>query len=106
MNSLPKTVTQKCRGCNMNPGPSATESSTLTTRLPSHMHQIYSEHKVYYYSTIFTRAVKTCTKIKDSGKDKNPIQPTDTILHILISIQYDSGLTFGLMCTIEVEQSE
>jgi len=35
VNSLPKTITQQCRGCNLNPGPSAPESSMLTT-LPSH----------------------------------------------------------------------
>ena len=34
MNSLPKTVTKQRRDCNLNPGPSAPESSTLTTRLP------------------------------------------------------------------------
>jgi len=32
---LPKTVTRQRRGCDLNPGPSAPESSTLTTRLPS-----------------------------------------------------------------------
>jgi len=36
VNSLPKTVTRQRRDCDLNPGPSATESSTLTTRLPSH----------------------------------------------------------------------
>ena len=36
MNSLPKTVTRQCRDCDLNSGPSAPESSTLTTRLPSH----------------------------------------------------------------------
>ena len=35
MNSLPKTVTRQRRDCDLNPGPSAPESSTLTTRLPS-----------------------------------------------------------------------
>ena len=35
MNSLPKTVTRQRRGCDLNPGHSAPESSTLTTRLPS-----------------------------------------------------------------------
>ena len=35
VNSLPKTVTRQRRGCDLNPGPSAPESSTLTTRLPS-----------------------------------------------------------------------
>jgi len=46
MNNLPKIVTPQRRGCDLNPGPSALdgldrrrpalESSTLTTRLPSH----------------------------------------------------------------------
>ena len=34
VNSLPKTVTRQRRGCDLNPGPSAREFSTLTTRLP------------------------------------------------------------------------
>ena len=37
VNSLPKTVTRQRRGCDLNPGPSAPESSTLTTRLLSHL---------------------------------------------------------------------
>jgi len=36
VNSLPKTVTRQRRVCDFNSGPSAPESSTLTTRLPSH----------------------------------------------------------------------
>jgi len=37
VNSLPKTaVTRQRFGCDLNPGLSAPESSTLTTRLPSH----------------------------------------------------------------------
>ena len=36
VNSLPKTVARHRRGCDLNPGCSAPESSTLTTRLPSH----------------------------------------------------------------------
>jgi len=35
VNSLPKTVTPQRRGCDLNPGPSVPESSTLTTRLPN-----------------------------------------------------------------------
>ena len=34
VNSLPKTVTRQRRDCDLNPGPSAPGSSTLTTRLP------------------------------------------------------------------------
>jgi len=36
LNSLPKTVTRQRRGCDLNQDPSAPESSTLTTQLPSH----------------------------------------------------------------------
>jgi len=36
VNILPKTVTRQRRDCDLNPGRSAPESSTLTTRLPSH----------------------------------------------------------------------
>ena len=36
VNSFPKTVTRQRRGCVLNPCPSALESSTLITRLPSH----------------------------------------------------------------------
>jgi len=36
VNSLPKTVTRQRRGCDLNPGPTAPEPSTLTTRIPSH----------------------------------------------------------------------
>jgi len=33
--SLPKTVTRQRRGYDLNPDPTAPESSTLTTRLPT-----------------------------------------------------------------------
>jgi len=35
VNNLPKTVTRQRRGCDLNPDPSAPESSTLTNRLPA-----------------------------------------------------------------------
>ena len=38
VNSLPKTVTRQRRGCDLYLGPPAPESSTLTTRQPSHPH--------------------------------------------------------------------
>jgi len=37
VNSLPKTVTRQRRVCDLNQGPSAPESSMLTTRLQSHL---------------------------------------------------------------------
>ena len=48
VNSLHETVTQQRRGCNLNPGPTAPESSTLTTRLPSH------PVSYYYYTHTHT----------------------------------------------------
>ena len=36
VHSLPKTVTRQRHGSDLNPGLTASESSTLTTRLPSH----------------------------------------------------------------------
>ena len=46
VNSLPKTVTRQRRDCGLNPGLSAPESSTLTTRLPSHPHSSNSQMPV------------------------------------------------------------
>ena len=46
MNSLPKTVTLQRRNCDLNAGPSVPESSTLTTRLPSHPYCYYAAFKV------------------------------------------------------------
>jgi len=45
VNSLPKTVTRQRRGCDLNPGPSAPESSMLTTRLPSRPYQAMLSYK-------------------------------------------------------------
>ena len=40
MNSLPETVTRQRRGCDLNPGPSAPESRTLSSLLMSHPYAI------------------------------------------------------------------
>jgi len=40
VNSLPKTATRQRRGCDLNPGPSAPESSTLTTRLQATLRRL------------------------------------------------------------------
>ena len=54
VNSLakPKTVTRQRRDCDLNPGPSAPESSTLTTRLPSH--PLDTMGSLLRYSTSYT----------------------------------------------------
>jgi len=47
VNSLPKTVTWQRRGCDLNPGPSAPESSTPTTPLPSHAERLVRGRCLY-----------------------------------------------------------
>ena len=64
VNSLPKTVTRQRRDCDLNPGPSAPESSTLTTRLPS-----YLENNVQYIKYIAAgklRRAHVCPKVSFS----------------------------------------
>ena len=53
VNSLPKTVTRQRRDCDLNPGPSASESSTLTIRLPSHPMLKYK----YIFQIKYTEAI-------------------------------------------------
>ena len=52
VSSLPKTVTRHRRDCDLNPGPSAPESSTLSTRLPSHLPEFITQH-VYLRRCLF-----------------------------------------------------
>ena len=62
MNSLPKTVTRQRHGCDLNLGPSAPESSTLTTRLPSHSRGL-AWGQIYYLTT-FLRLSYDNAKVK------------------------------------------
>jgi len=57
--SLPRTVTQQRRGCDLNPGPTSPESSTLTTRLPS-MHPI----QILYLQKYGYFPVELCPKLR------------------------------------------
>jgi len=52
VNSLPKAVTRQRRDCDLNPGPSAPESSTLTTQLPSHPKSKVHRDKIPEGSTL------------------------------------------------------
>jgi len=45
VNSLPKTVTRQRRECDLNSGPTAPESSTLTTRLSSHLPEVRNSQR-------------------------------------------------------------
>jgi len=63
VNSFPKTVTRQRRGCDLNPGRTAPESSTITTRLPSHPACLPSTSS-YLFSQC-SRMRRSCRKIGD-----------------------------------------
>jgi len=58
VNSLPKTVTRQRRHCDLNPGPSATESSTLTTCLPSHFMTLWPHTNLFIIVVAVNRVVR------------------------------------------------
>jgi len=79
VNSLPKIVTRQRRGCDWNTGPSAPESSMLTTRL--------SDHTICYYGQVpSTRsrehrvlAVKSTALCKPRHSTTAPSHPQSSI---------------------------
>ena len=62
VNTLPKTVTRQRRGCDLNPGPSAPESITLTSRLPSHL-MGYGTHCLYGVCVCVRACVRACVML-------------------------------------------
>ena len=62
---MPKTVTRERRDCDLNPGPSAPESGTLTTRLPSHpvSHLMTHNQAGPQASHQLTPALELCTHL-------------------------------------------
>ena len=73
VNSLPKTVIRQCNGCDLNLGPSAPESSTVTTRLQSHSTGI-NQTKIFTSSTVFY----TEAALKANKKASNKVICTHT----------------------------
>jgi len=67
VNSLPKTVTRQRRDCDLNPGPSAPESSTLTT--PPYnvgdVKLVYKVEVVYNYEYAATRNFPNLRNLRD-----------------------------------------
>jgi len=62
VNSLPKTVTRQRRGCDLNPGPCAPESSMLTTRLPSHPYTTVGSNKPHLNVIMLMKLYDTCAQ--------------------------------------------
>ena len=65
VNSLPKTVTWQRRDCDLNPVPSAHESSTLTTRLPNSVGERNVVYKRYCYCWHVTAIISVYVPRRD-----------------------------------------
>jgi len=70
VNSLPKTVTRQRRGCDLNPGPSAPESNTLTLGYRATHFIIYSSLFVKKNDSI-EKIKKNVTKLQKKNKLRN-----------------------------------
>ena len=66
VNSLPKTVTRQRRDCDLNLGPSAPESSTLTTRLQDQ--QVIAQLRRDDYAPRRMAVRRLCNERKVSGR--------------------------------------
>jgi len=75
VNSLPKTVTRQRRDCDLNPGPSAPESSTLTARLPSHP-------KPMHYGTVHKQTVRD-----DDERSDEPVEDVCDGRHVDVATE-------------------
>ena len=89
VNSLPKTVTRQRRDCDLNPGPSAPESSTLTTRLSSNpitdnKPRNFDENVAILANTICSRAEKHALCPSGQGRNTNIRRPTQLFWSLLI----------------------
>ena len=69
VNSLPKTVTRQRRGGDLNPGPSAPESSTLTNRLPSHPAEVQLEVAILAESCLQCQSFNFSTLLRATLTD-------------------------------------
>jgi len=67
VDSLPKTVTRQRRGCHLNPGFSAPETSTLTTWLSSHPHFVHIRPKITAVTQYHSDSQKVTAHAKNHG---------------------------------------
>jgi len=83
VNSLPKTVTRQRGDCDLNSGPSAPESSTLTTRLPSHPHAMLARNQMSL----------VCPSVRPSVASRSSVESTDGRIEQAIQVCLDLSYT-------------
>jgi len=77
VNRLPKTVTRQRRDCDLHPGPAAPESSTLTTRLPSHPRLLYFiSVGVWLLCSATRRVAASVVRLQDCPPTQDDTHPT------------------------------
>jgi len=88
VNSLPKTVIRQRRDCDLNPGPSAPEYSTLTTRLPSHPSSIaptlIRQCVCGWYRSAGQRAV--APRVRRRGPNEAPVVQSVSVRHLALRL--------------------
>ena len=97
MNSLPKTVTRQCHDCDLNPGPTATESSMLSRWLTSdklarHIAGVGSQtHCTVHTVGPHTEQPSYRTAIMHTQQQNMPIQSTG-ISRLAIQAETENGV--------------
>ena len=84
VNSLPKTVTRQRRGYDLKPGPSAPESSTLTTRLPRQ----FGDNLCIDLTTPYMQKLMNRFDMPLEGK---VARPADWIIHCFVQASFFLG---------------
>jgi len=88
VNSLPKSVTRQRCGCDLNPGPTAPESSTLTTRLPSHPALINESQSVSISMLAVAQDTTQPTRRSRGVRPLTSLQRRKRTLHLSTSLPY------------------
>jgi len=70
VNSLPKSVTRQRRGCDLNPGSSAPESSMLRTVRSVIKYELPLKQRLFY----FIQYIHSCTKYTECPSNDSPIE--------------------------------
>jgi len=112
VNTLPKTVTRQRRGCDLNPGASAPESSTLTARLlsytPCRSNLCYYSHRsTRRHETVLLRQLARCKLvIVEFFLQEALLTQTDRATRCVSRNLVNSCTTVGASCTTNREEIE
>ena len=93
MNSVPKTVTRQRSSCDLNPGPSAPESSMLTTHLVRYC--LISVCACALKGTQQMAAIMKNNSNTDPAACQRLLEHVSSLEHFHISVQHTQIANFG-----------